>query len=146
MSRGQRIGPVLSVEITGMERLQYAIRRLSLHDMDALLEVIGSTVESQTRTRISTEKTDPDGGKWKPWSSSYAATRHSGHSLLVNDGNLRDSIEFQVEGNSVVIGSNLVYAGYQNATRTFLGLSDENQDELQHTINDWMRREMGLSI
>ena len=39
-----------------------------------LLESIGSIAESQTRRRISDEKTAPDGTPWQDWSAGYEKT------------------------------------------------------------------------
>ncbi|MDU7778697.1 MAG: phage virion morphogenesis protein [Aeromonas sp.] len=76
-----------------------------------LLESIGAVVESQTRRRISDEKTAPDGSAWTPWSAAYQKTRHGNQSLLQGEGALLDSIEYQVQRNNVRVGSALAYAG-----------------------------------
>lgn len=76
-----------------------------------LLESIGAVVERQTRRRISDEKRAPDGGAWAPWTEEYKKTRHGNQSLLEGEGALHDSIEYQVQRNSVRVGSALVYAG-----------------------------------
>lgn len=80
-----------------------------------LLESIGSVAESQTRRRISEEKTAPDGTPWQDWSDGYEKTRHGNQSLLQGDGGLLDSIQFYVSGNKVHVGSSLAYAvAHQN--------------------------------
>jgi phage virion morphogenesis protein len=76
-----------------------------------LLESIGDVVERQTRRRISDEKTAPDGTAWTPWSAAYAKTRHGNQFLLQGEGDLLDSIEYQVQRNHVRVGSALAYAG-----------------------------------
>lgn len=95
-----------------LARYQRLLDTLGRNDYKAeLLESIGAVVESQTRRRISDEKTAPDGTPWAPWSDAYAKTRHGGQSLLQGDGDLLDSIEYQVQRSSVRVGSPLAYAG-----------------------------------
>jgi phage virion morphogenesis protein len=75
-----------------------------------LLDAMGALVESQTRQRITSTKTAPDGKKWAPWSEKYAVTRHGGHSLLRNEGDLLDAIQHLVSGDTSEVGANLEYA------------------------------------
>lgn len=106
----------VSVEVSthGVElaRYQRLLDTLGRSDHKAeLLESLGAVVESQTRRRISDEKTAPDGSAWTPWSTAYQKTRHGNQSLLQGEGALLDSIEYQVQRNSVRVGSALAYAG-----------------------------------
>ncbi|QJT15261.1 phage virion morphogenesis protein [Aeromonas sp. 2692-1] len=106
----------ISVEVSTrgeeLARYQHLLDTLGRSDHKAeLLESIGAVVESQTRRRISDEKTAPDGTPWEPWSTDYAKTRHGNQSLLQGDGDLLDSIEYQVQRNSVRVGSALAYSG-----------------------------------
>lgn len=106
----------VSVEVSthGVElaRYQRLLDTLGRNDYKAeLLKLIGGEVDDYTRRRISDEKTAPDGTPWAPWSSAYGKTRHGNQSLLQGDGDLLDSIEFQVQRNSVRVGSALAYAG-----------------------------------
>lgn len=79
-----------------------------------ILQVAVPLVESQTRRRIETEKTAPDGTPWPDWSPAYAAERPSGASLLESSGALLDSISSSIEGDVGIVGSNKVYARIQN--------------------------------
>jgi phage virion morphogenesis protein len=134
----------VSIEITGLDPLIAKLERLARPDQVELMEQIGSLVESQTRNRIANEKRDPSGKQWKKWSAKYARTRHGGHSLLMNEGDLLDSIQWQVSGDKVEIGSNLVYARTHQLgrgaipARPYLGLSDENRDEISEVIDEWL--------
>ena len=76
-----------------------------------LLDLIGFKVEVQTQRRIQDEKTAPDGSAWAPWTEEYKKTRHGNNSLLKGSGDLLNSIEYQVQRNSVRVGSALAYAG-----------------------------------
>lgn len=104
----------ISVEVKGdqeFERYQQLIKTLSdpSHKKD-LLHALGAVVENQTKRRISDEKTAPDGRPWPDWSPQYEATRHGNQSRLEDGGDLRDSIQFFVERDSVRVGSPLAYA------------------------------------
>ena len=104
----------VQVETRGeqLARYQRLLDTLGRNDYKAeLLDSIGTTVARQARRRITNEKTAPDGSAWKPWSTAYGKTRHSGNSLLQGEGDLLDSIEYQVERGKVRIGSALVYSG-----------------------------------
>jgi len=107
----------IAVQVHGLEALAHHQRMLEVlgsptHKRE-LLETIGAVAESQTRRRISDEKTAPDGTPWQAWSAGYAKTRHGNQSLLQGDGGLLDSIEYQVNGSHVHIGSSLAYAAAQ---------------------------------
>ena len=140
----------MSVALSATARLDERLARLpervrgSLPD---LLEEIGATVVSQTQRRIAEERRSPEGDPWPEWSPRYAPTRHGGQALLVAEGHLAESVQHTVLGHSVEVGSNLVYAathqfGSEDGTipaRPWLGLSAENEQELDHVIEDWLR-------
>ena len=107
-------GTRIEVDLRGLVRVQGRIDKLARLDRAALLDGIGAEVESQTRRRLEEEKTAPDGEPWELWSDRYQRTRHGGHSLLVGEGDLLDSIQYQVAGDEVEVGSNLVYAAIGN--------------------------------
>ncbi len=130
----------------GLDHLQAVINRLQNPDFDPLLDAIGAMVLAQTEERIASEKTDPQGGAWAPLSPAYAARKRSGGGILELEGDLRDSLTFLVSGQSVEVGSNLVYAathqfGRDEANipaRPFLGLSAENEEEINELIDTWV--------
>ncbi len=68
----------MHVDMGGLNRLAERIARLGDMDTRPLMDELGAAVVSQTQRRIDSEKTDPDGVAWEPWSDSYAATRHQG--------------------------------------------------------------------
>lgn len=69
-----------------------------------MLEAIGKLVADSTRRRFETGR-GPDGVVWQP---SYRAIEQGGRTLA-DSGRLRDSITHAIEGNSVLIGTNVVY-------------------------------------
>ena len=142
----------LNINMSQIDRLGVRIQALGNIDRSDLLEGIAAEVESQTRRRLSEEKTAPDGTPWVAWSDDYAATRHGGHSLLEGDGALIDSIESVVSDDSVEIGSNLIYAAIQNLggtedmaagpagipARQWLGFSGDNLIDINNVVDDFI--------
>ena len=140
----------MSVELTlDFSALNTRLEKLANPNLGELSSLLAAEGESQTRRRISEEKSSPDGTAWDVWSSPYAKTRHSGHSLLENEGDLVDSIVSSADGIEAIWGSNLVYAaaqnfGYKNLpAREFLGLSEENRHDMTAIIDDWLDDLMG---
>lgn len=143
----------LQVQVDGLDRLQALLERLASIDLGDLLTQVGGVIESQTRMRISTEKRAPDGSAWLRLSDErYAAIKalHSSGGLLVYGGDLRDSIMFEVEGDTLNVGSNMVYAaahqlGHEDLpARPYLGLSKDNEDEIESVVGGYLRDLMGL--
>ncbi|MDR1862644.1 MAG: phage virion morphogenesis protein [Treponema sp.] len=99
-------------EIEGLARILNGVK-LSSQDRVQLLENLGAELESQTQERFDTKK-DPEG---KPWQALAQKTRDyyrehfpQAQPPLVIDGGLRDSIESQVSGWSVLTGATKIYA------------------------------------
>lgn len=94
--------------------------------------------------RLTDEKRSPDGSSWPPWSEKYERRNRSknpNRSMLVREGYLKDSIRGQLfRGNEIHIGSDLFYAEYHQygteniPQREFLGLSDDNMDDLNDEL------------
>ena len=108
-------------------------------------------------------KESPDGEPWAEWSDVHAATRHAGQSLLQGEGDLLDSIQYEISGGEIRIGSPLVYAGVMQdgakrgefgqssrgpipwgdiPGREYLGLSIENEDDLLDMVEDYIEHEV----
>lgn len=146
-------GALIHIELPGLDRLERLWARLTHLDERDLLEPIGAEVETQTRRRLQDEKTSPEGAPWPEWSEQYARTRHSGHSLLQNEGDLTDSILQDAEGDQVLIGSNLVYAATHQfgdpdrniPERPYLGLSPANLDAIETVVEDWLNAQLGVT-
>lgn len=145
-------GAAIEISLDGVKRLNQRFAKLAHIDTDKqFLYEVGSTVESQTHNRIRNEKNSPEGIAWPEWSDEYAKTRHSGHSLLMNEGDLDDSITFNVLDDGVEIGSNLVYAARQHfggkgiPSRKYLGVNKDNLDDVQAVLDKRIDHIMGLS-
>lgn len=128
----------LIIDLAGLLPAKRALDRLSRLDTQRLLEILGSEAESQTRRRLSEEKTDPTGRPWDKWSDDYGARRPAKGGILDLDGGLIDSIAFEVENDAITVGSNLVYAlvhqeGWEEKNipaRPYLGVSADNLEDL----------------
>lgn len=143
----------ITANIDGIARLPHKLEQLAAWEKAILLEGLAAETESQTRRRINEEKTSPDGTPWEHWSDDYAATRHGGHSLLMGEGDLHDSIEsVPLSDDSIAVGSNLIYAAIQDLggtedmapapagipQRQYLGWSEDNLDDLQYVVDDFI--------
>lgn len=129
----------------GLLDAQALVQRMIDEDGDELLVSISELVVGQTKVRIYEEKRAPDSAAWPAWSAEYAATRKPNHSLLLSSGDLADSIQPFAAGGEAGVGSNLVYAATQQfgsedgrvPARAYLGVSDENREEIELLAQDW---------
>lgn len=139
----------MRVDLSGIDRLQERLRKLSNPELDELLESVAGEVESQSRRRIGEERRSPEGEAWEPWSERYAKKRKGGHQLLQSEGHLLDSIQYSVGVHSATVGSNLIYAAIHQhggegvgrpwlPARPYLGISQENQDDIVSVIDDFI--------
>jgi len=146
----------LALIIEGEKSLEEAARRLNAFGrrdlIREMLDSVGSEIASQTQRRIEREKRSPDGEAWKPWSEQTARRRSGTQSLLFFEGHLAGSIDHEVAGDEVRVGSGLVYAAIHQfggragrgrkveiPARPYLGLSDENRDEIEAVVTDWLQ-------
>jgi len=138
----------LEFDLSSIDRLADRMNELGRLDKIELLDSIFAEIETQTRRRLRREKTAPDGTPWAAWSDEYAETRHGGHSLLMNEGDLDDSLApfIYLDGSGGEFGSNLVYAAIQqfggeevdrpnHPAREYLGFSQENLDDIEHIVD-----------
>lgn len=139
-------GAGVQVNLAADPRLLARLERLAELDLGPLLEGIGMEVEEQTRRRIQLKEGAPDGSPWPEWSEAYKKTRHSGHNLLRGDQHLLDSITYEVRGDSVLVGSPLVYAATHQfgdparsiPQREFLGLAGEDYEAVVGMVEDYL--------
>jgi phage gpG-like protein len=83
-----------------------------LQNKQSLLEVIGAG-QLVSIYRTFAEEGSPS-GSWAPLAESTRKRyKRDGHKLLIKSGNLRNSIKAVVAGNSVTIGTGVVYAAVQ---------------------------------
>lgn len=125
-----------------------ALARLSPELLAQMADEVGALIEDQTKRRIADDKTAPDGKPWASWSARYEArikkrNRITARSLLVGEGNLRDSIQNLVTGTEIRVGSNIEYAAVHQfgsadgrgiPARPYLGLSIADRTEIEDLI------------
>jgi phage gpG-like protein len=95
-------GTYIDVRVEGFDVVARNLDRLNHLNRALVLDAMGALSESQTRRRLSEEKTAPDGAAWKP--------NAEGTSILVRSGHLLASIHSRVSGSEVRVGSGLVYS------------------------------------
>lgn len=80
------------------------------------LKDIGKELQTDARRRIAVSKTDPAGVRWAPWSFATLESRirrgTAGRGLLYDSGKLWRSINYNVRGNVLELGSTVEYAEY----------------------------------
>ena len=147
-------GVSIEVESAGLRRLE--ARLAALADPGArrsLLEAVAAEIETQTHRRIREGGPAPDGDPWPEWSDDYALTRHGGQGLLFGEGDLDDAIQALVGGDEAEVGLNLVYGAIHQfggaevgrpglPARPYLGLSAEDEADLDAIIDDWLQRQI----
>ncbi len=138
---------IVELDTTQVVQLLHHVQRFRAWCMapESAAQAVGLLVVQQTKHRINTEKKAPDGTAWAPWSASYAKTRGPQHSLLIDTRDMVDGIDMQFSGPDAVVSSDRPYAGKNQKTRPFLGLSDANAAEVEHTLatsalNAWLGR------
>ena len=145
-------GAQVTLELDSLQPLLSRINALGQpRRQGEALANIGGLVESQTRARFD-ERVSPEGDAWAAWSEGYAATRKKGQTLLVASGAFRDSIAWDLTGDALRVGSNMVFAALHQEggtddmdpgaaavpARPYLGLSDENVTEIEDAMGDWI--------
>lgn len=135
-------GVAAEIQLEGLPEVEARLRRMASWDRGEAMFAIGVLLENSAKERIDSEKTAPDGTAWAPWSARYDETRERRHSLLVGEGDLRDSIQAFASGAEVRVGSNLIYAATHQfgrdevniPARPFLGISEDDRDDIRDVI------------
>lgn len=136
---------MLRFDAKDLEKINRVLDVLGNQPSADLMMTIGETVLDQTRRRIDDEKRDPAGRPWAAWSEEYAETRTAGQGLLEGTGELLESLKVFVKGDTVEVGSDVIYAASQQFSqpeREFLGLSNDNERELLLAIGQQLEREI----
>ncbi len=143
-------GVSANVDFRDLERLRGVVVRYlkRFKDENAMLLIVADLLETQTRRRLVSEKTNPDDDPWAPWSTAYALTRTASNSLLRDSDDMLKSIGSNVSGDEITLFSDdIAYAGAQNQgsrkhkipARQFLGLSAGNVSEITAALLGYLR-------
>lgn len=145
---------------------KFARLQAAVADLTPVLDEIGQTLVTSVNMRFA-RGTGPDGEAWAPLTTGETP-------ILVKSGRLRDSITHAVTGDSVTVGTNLLYAAthqfgatikpknakalaftvggkfvmaktVQIPARPFLGISDQDVDLVEGVIDDRLAAAFGAA-
>lgn len=111
-----------------------------LGDLTPLMQAIGNLLEGSTRQRF-LDKKAPDGTSWANLMPS-TQTHKGNNNILVKSGDLLRSITNHADKYSVTVGTPESHGVYHQfgtdkmTARPFLGLSDEDKEEIYELINE----------
>ena len=156
------IGVAITVDETAFEAALQRLGALVTFDGAALMEEIAALGESQTRRRISDEKTAPDGTPWKPNLAGTSILLQTGQNLLASVASYADDesatwgaaweyAHVHQEGAVITpktatalafkVGDRSVFAkSVTIPARPFVGLSAENRIEIEELVTDHFAR------
>jgi len=151
------VSAAITIDVRGLDRLQRRLDTVASPDRTELMQILAAALESQTRRRIASDKRAPDGSAWPDWTTRHARTRKSGQSLLQGEGDLLDSITSEGSADEALVGSNLRYAAIHQfggrsgmppgpaaiPPRPYLGLSDDDTEELTGLAESWLLQRLG---
>lgn len=156
------LGVSIALDGSSLEAAMRQLRAFVSFDPAPLMEEIAALGESQTRRRISDEKTAPDGTPWQPNRAGTPILTETGQHLLASVA-FYSSSEEAVWGASwehahvhqegaVITAKNAPYLTFfaggawrskKSVTipaRPFVGLSDDNRAEIEDLVSDHMGR------
>ena len=157
----------LVVDVRGIDEVQRRLDTLVRvgADLSPAMRDIGEFLMQSTKDRFAEEE-DPEGNTWHPLSdATKAKKRRNIDKILTQDAYLRNVV-YQAEGNSVRIGSPMIYAGTHQfgaergsfgstgrgspipwgdiPARPFLGLSDDDRDAVADIIRRFIIAEIAV--
>lgn len=167
---------MIKIEVSD-QQVNQALTRLAntTQHLPTVLDLIGEMLVDSTRQRFATS-TGPDGQRWAPnspvtilrylgkYKGSYGkktgkltkagAGRAAGKRPLIGEtGDLARQIHKKIDGNTLYIGSTMIYSAMQQfggkksqypnlwgdiPARPFLGLSDKDRSDILDTISDYL--------
>jgi phage virion morphogenesis protein len=140
---------MIVISVAGFEQVSIFInQRLGHLQTSSLMSAVGGLVEEQTKRRIASEKTSPDGAAWAPLKPATVAKKGSAN-ILVDTGRLLGSISHISGATFAVVGTNVYYAKFHQSgtrkmmARAFVGLSTDNRSELERVIHGFIARQIG---
>ena len=161
-------GVKLKVEIDD-RKVRDALNRLlrSGKELSPVLKEIGEHLLDSTRQRFS-DKTAPDDTTWDSLSPTYQKRKKkNANKILVLDGHLSGTLRYQIQGNTLLLGSDRIYAAIHQfgakqgafgktkggksipwgdiPARPYLGVSDDDERDIVNILHDhlqdaWLRR------
>ena len=153
-------GISIAVDVSNFDHIFKRLKPLLDLDAHDLMSTIGAIGESQTRRRISDEKTAPDGTPWKENSAGTSILMQTGQHLLGSIAWSASASEAEwgagweyahvhQDGMTIVpkngktlvfsIGGKVVHAQkVVMPARPFVGISDDNASEILDIVTDYL--------
>jgi phage gpG-like protein len=141
----------VEIKLQEIEKLQKKLNEfvLSGGDKDRLLKSLGGVIVGQTAERFDL-KMSPSGDAWHELTEAYKKRKRevlkSNGGILELEGYMLQSLEYQLTGrDSILVGSPMEYADFHQSAkdkkrrREFLGLSTDNIDELEYSIDLFLK-------
>lgn len=151
-------GVSITVDVFDFAKVEALVTRLSAFDATELMSAVGAMGESQTRRRITDEKTAPDGTAWAPNREGTSILSKTGEHLLGSIAWVSSAAEAEwgaaweyahvhqfgatitpksAAQLSFMLGGSLVHAKKVTIpSRPFVGLSAENGEEILQLVTD----------
>lgn len=151
-------GVSITVDVADLAHVEALVSRISNFDATELMSAIGAMGESQTRRRISDEKTSPDGTAWAPNREGTSILLKSGEHLLASIAWTSSAAEAEWGASwehahvhqdgmvitpknaaqlSFMLGGKLVHAKKVTIPkREIVGLSEDNKVEILQLVTD----------
>lgn len=85
----------------------------------AVMGSAGDLLVAIARNRIHTKKYDPDGQPWRPWSPTYRAPKHGGHTLLKLTGAMARRTRRTRGVKKIEVGTSVIYGNVHQHGHTF---------------------------
>ncbi|MCX7061380.1 MAG: phage virion morphogenesis protein [Gammaproteobacteria bacterium] len=148
-------GAILNLDLRGLQTFDQAVTRIEqlLRYPEPLLTDIGEALLLSVDERFE-RREDPDGIPWEPVSDKYAGRKSAGKATkrsgaVTDPGNileltrdLRRLTRYQVDGETLLIGSDRVYAATHQfgdpkrgiPARPVYGLSDDDREEIGQLV------------
>ncbi len=141
-------GARLELKIEGLGDVRRRLSELAdrLADPAPALNEIGELLLNSTRERFRSRKA-PDGTPWAPLSESYAARKPKNRGkILVLEGQLMKTLNYEADRDGLLFGSPEVYAGTHQfgraesniPARPFLGLTAEDIVHIDEILGDYL--------
>lgn len=118
-----------------------------LRDLRAPLTAAGNVIEAKVAEQFQRE-VDPDGDAWEPLSPDTLKNKEGG-SILVKTGALRDSFEYEVDGDTLTVSSSSpVFEAHDQGIppipqRQILGLNAEDKNQIAGIVKGYVRGSKG---
>lgn len=140
-------GASVKMDLGGLQNLVQGLMQ-GMHNRQALMDAIGEALVSSTLERFE-KSVSPDGKSW-------AANKRGGQ-ILVDTGQLKGSIVYEASSDMVIVGTNKIYAAIHQfggpagknhsvtiEARPYLGINDDDREEIRYLAEQYLARNLGI--